>query len=272
MADARHTKERAAWVTTRAGRRPGARRRGERLRAAGRRIDREGTGSGDAAFTEATTRSLFYRCVMREEGAANTAGWLVSTLLWMGGLFVAIGPALLIAKAIYGVWWLVIPVSGPKDYRGKRAPGVMQAIPLWIASAATAAAAVGAWFAFESVHTFLYVYVAAQLAIASARAARLTRAYGWPAVAAKTKSAGGSKRVMEISAPAYTAHVVEIVRDEIEAAPVATIPAPGFTFTVDLPDDLLEPESADAGTFDVELDVDPTDIYAAMSAEDETSF
>ena len=77
----RFEQERGSWVLARAGHRLGARRRGEKLMVIARRSDRYEVGAGDALFQEVTTRNFIWRSIFREEGAANTAGWALFTMI-----------------------------------------------------------------------------------------------------------------------------------------------------------------------------------------------
>lgn len=180
MSDQHWTKERASWVLTRAGRSPAARRRGEKLMASARRQDRHSANAGDSAYSEVTTRNVFHRNVMREEGAANVIGWFSWTVIWMTAVALAIGPAIVLAWAIYGVWYRLTPRLGH-----------LRAAPLL--GAATTALLVGfaiIWFAAGESSLTLPAYLLLQLVVGLVWAAWLTRAYGWQAVSARQKASG----------------------------------------------------------------------------------
>jgi hypothetical protein len=168
MVQSRHERERPAWVLSRAGRRPGARRRGEKLAAKARRFDRELAGAGDAAFNEITTRNIFYRNVMREEGAANVVGWFVLTTGWMFWTAALVGPALVLGAALYGLAWALVPRLG----RVKVWPFLVLAlvalttsVVLWIY-----------WPPSSWAPSLLFIWTALQMTCGPLRAAQLTRA------------------------------------------------------------------------------------------------
>lgn len=183
----RWEKERASWVLARAGHSPAARRRGEKLMVSARRRDRYGVGAGDAAFAEVTTRNAFHRSVFREEGAANTMGWLTFTLMGAAVLAVLAGPAMLVSRVAYGIWWAMVPRWG----RMHATPYLCLALLLCAAS----------WLVHERTGPsgfagFLYVYGAAQSVLGLLWAGWLVRANGWPAVSRKVKQS--STRVAPI--------------------------------------------------------------------------
>lgn len=180
MADPRWEKERAAWVLARAGRNRAARRRGEKLASVARRQDRYAAGVGDTAFGEVATRNVFHRSVFREEGAANTAGWLLWTLSWMGWGALLLGPAYLLSLVLYGLWWL------------RRTP-MRPSWPL-LAAGVVAALGVGGLWVFGPADLWgrvLWAYIIVQLVLGLMRLAWMTRAYGWPAVARTVRARTG---------------------------------------------------------------------------------
>lgn len=159
---------------------------------AARRHDRDGVGAGDAPINEVTTRSVLYRHVMREEGAANQAGWLLLTLGWMFWAAALIGPAILLALVIYGAWWLLVPHVGR-----------LRIIPLLLAASImtalawliiTVAVPSGWW-------TVLAIYVALQVVVGLLIAAWRVRAWGWLAVAKAAKKSAAKVAAVQIVVP-----------------------------------------------------------------------
>lgn len=192
MSTTRWENERSAWLKARAGHRLSVRRRAERLALVARRQDRLEAGVGDSAFGEVTTRNVFYRSVHREEGAANLAGWLLWTLIWMSATYVLVGPALLIGMGAYSIWW------GKVEEWGR-----MRSMPYFKAAGAVAGVGValltahallvtegvthiliGSWQAWplESGAAFLTIYLWLQLVLGLVRAGWRVRAWGWAAV------------------------------------------------------------------------------------------
>lgn len=227
MVQSRHERERAAWVLSRAGRRPGARRRGEKLAAKARRFDRELAGAGDAAFNEITTRNIFYRNVMREEGAANVVGWFVLTTGWMFWTAALVGPALVLGAALYGLAWALVPRLG----RVKVWPFLVLApvaltttVTLWIL-----------WPPSGWATTLLSIWTGLQVVVGPLRAAQLTRANGWAAVAQRAKGAATAIAPIEVAIAA-------------EPEPQATSPEP---VSVD-----IEVDDSEGYQFFVDMDVD----------------
>ena len=232
MVEHRHERERAAWVLARAGRRPAARRRGEKLAAKARRFDRELAGAGDAAFNEVTTRNIFYRNVMREEGAANVVGWFVLTTGWMFWTAALVGPALVLGAALYALAWALVPRLG----RVKVWPFLVLAL----VALATSVTLWTIWLQSGWASTLLFIWTALQLTCAPLRAAQLTRANGWAAVAKRAKAAASAIAPIEIA---------------VEAEPEAEAPA-AAPVTVD-----IEVDDDDGYQFfvDTEVDDDITD-------------
>lgn len=205
----RYERERAAWVLARAGRRAAARRRGEKLAVKARRADREQAGAGDAAFVEVTTRNVFTRNVMREEGPANVLGWFVLTATWMFWLAVLLGPALVLGAALYGLSWALVPRLGR-----------VRSWPFLVASLCALLGSVLVFWLLPPDGWAAWVltgYLALQLVVGPLRAAYLARANGWAAVAKRAK--GSAAKI----APIDIAVTVE------DAPAPATDPAPEST-------------------------------------------
>lgn len=227
MVQSRHERERAAWVLARAGRRPAARRRGEKLAVKARRFDRELAGAGDAAFNEVTTRSLFYRNVMREEGAANTIGWFVLTTGWMFWTAALVGPALVLGAALYGLAWALVPRLGR-----------VRAWPFLALALVALATTVTLWMLWPPsgwAPSLLFIWTALQMICGPLRAAQLTRANGWAAVAQRAKGAATAIAPIEVAI-------------EAEPEPQPTSPEP---VSVD-----IEVDDSDGYQFFVDTDVD----------------
>lgn len=210
----RHERERAAWVLARAGHRPAARRRGERLMASARRHERYESGAGDMAVAEVTTRNVFHRSVAREDGVLNQLGWLIWTVTWMFWVAVLVGPALLAGKALYGLGALAARRLGP-----------LRSWPYLVLALALAGVLAGAWFRWppEGWDTVVRSYACAQVVLAPVRAAWLVRAWGWPAVKAAPSGAGAVAPVV-VGAPVQEgpSPVAEEVRVEIAPVLVGT--------------------------------------------------
>lgn len=205
----RWEKERASWILARAGHRARARRRGEKLMVAARRHDRYEVGAGDASFGEVTTRNAFYRSVMREEGAANTAGWFCLTVLSVIVLAVLVGPALLVSRIAYGTWWAMVPKWGPMfspPYLGLAA--LLGGIA-WLALGR---------LSLEDLEGFLVQYGAVQVVLGVAWATWLVRANGWAAVARRQKQSGSKVERVSIEIPVVEP-VDPVVIDAPQSAP-----------------------------------------------------
>ncbi len=235
-------RERAAWVMTRAGRSPAARRRGEKLIAAARRQDRHAVDAGDSASSEVTTRNIFYRSVMREEGPANIIGWFLWTVIWMAAVGLAIGPAIAIAWGIYASWYALLPRLGR-----------LRAAPLFGAAALTAVLGAALfWFIGQNGgSTTLLGYAVIQITVALCWAAWLTRAYGWRAVADRDKAQSSKIAPISINIPTTVDPVDRVQPEEIIVArdddmpvedepddykPVATIVVAAPDYEVDYED------------------------------------
>lgn len=205
----RWEKERASWILARAGHRARARRRGEKLMVAARRHDRYEVGAGDASFGEVTTRNAFHRSVMREEGAANIAGWFCLTVLSVIVLAILVGPALLVSRIAYGTWWAMVSKWGrmvSPPYLGLAA--VLGGIA-WLTLAR---------LPLEGFEGFLVQYGAVQVVLGVAWAAWLVRANGWAAVARRQKQSGSKVDKILIEIP-VDEPVDPVVIDVEESAP-----------------------------------------------------
>lgn len=178
MSSRPYAKERGAWVLSRAGRRPGARRRGERLMLAARRDRRDRAGVGAAGVTEVVTPGIVYRVTHRGGEAGGSAALGVLGLLGLTLGLVLTWPALLLGWALYGAWVAL------HDKVGKPNP--------WVPGVTAVVLFAAAWFWWS--HTTYSTpgiriqaqWWALQPALALALTAWLTRAYGWPAVPRKT--------------------------------------------------------------------------------------
>lgn len=240
----RWEKERGAWILARAGRRAGARRRGEILMAKARRQERHNVGVGDAAVAEAVTPPWIRRSIMREEGLGNQLGWAVYTIAVVAVVGVAVGPALALGWAMYALWaW--------------RAPAAA-VTPRWWPFAATAlvvaSAAWATWVIAPPEQTWLGIWLRAQPAVAFLYAAWLTVAWGWPAVADDRDAGDG---VVDLLVPVTD---VEPVSEPVEVEAPASPVAPQVAEPAARPEEQKREESAvddgdDAETTVVEVDV-----------------
>lgn len=171
MADPHYTQARSAWVLNRAGRRPAARRRGERLAARARRLARYETGAGDAAVAEVTTRSRFGR--MAAERDDHRGRWTVAAALVEAARLVVAGPAIALSWAIYAAWYRQVPAWGPPRWRTLTwATGGVAAVMAVVAGIAWLGAGIP-WWGW---------WLLAQPVVGVARAAWLAYAYGWDVV------------------------------------------------------------------------------------------
>lgn len=176
-------KERGAWVLSHAGRRPGARRRGERLMLAARRDRRDRAGVGAAGVTEVVTPHLLHRVTHRggESGGGTLQGVLGLLGLTIG--LVLTWPALLLGWAVYGAWVLLHSKVRPNPW----APTVLSVVLFF-----------AAWFWWtNTTHATPGVRLQAQWwalqpALGLAITAWLTRAYGWPGVPRSGSTTGMS--------------------------------------------------------------------------------
>lgn len=202
----RYEKDRGAWVLARAGRRAGARRRGEILTARARRRDRTGAGIGDAATAEIVTPSMVRRSVMREEGAGNTAGWALWTAVWLLSVALLVGPAWALSRLVYLAWWTTVPRVGR-----------MRSLPLALASLLALAGSIGSWWLWPPAGIgFLRLYGCAQLVLGLAWCAVLVRANGWAAVAAQVRSSSAKIAPVSVGTPAASIAPVVVGAPSVE--------------------------------------------------------
>lgn len=216
----RFEQERGSWVLARAGHRLGARRRGEKLMVIARRSDRYEVGAGDALFQEVTTRNFIWRSIFREEGAANTAGWALFTMIYLVVAAFVVGGAFVISRISYGIGWALVPKYGR-----------MTMIPyIGLVWALGGLGALGLHMTKpEGLEAVVSWFVLAQLVFGLVWAAWLVRANGWAAVARREKAAGsGGVKTVVIDAEApqreseHSAGDSEPDSDEVEVeiAPV----------------------------------------------------
>ncbi|MDJ0454080.1 hypothetical protein [Gordonia amicalis] len=178
MADPHYTQARSAWVLARAGRRPAARRRGERLAARARQVARYDAGAGDAAVAEVTTRSRFGR--LAAERDEHRGRWTVLAALVEAGRLVVAGPAIALSWAIYGTWYRQVPAWGPLRWRTLAwATGGVVVAMLMVAGVAWLGGEIP-WWGW---------WLLAQPVVGAGRAAWLAYAYGWEAVPTATAAA-----------------------------------------------------------------------------------
>lgn len=238
-----HAKERGAWVLSHAGRRPGARRRGERLMLAARRHRRDRAGVGAAGVTEVVTPHLLHRVTHRggESGGGTLQG--VLGLLGLTLVLVLTWPALLLGWCVYGLWVLLHSKVRPSPW----APAVLAAV-LFVA----------AWFWWSNTNhatpgiRLQAQWWAVQPALGLAVTAWLIRAYGWPGVPRNGSTAG----MTGLLDSGITDEAVE----PTPPVPEATEETTGPTFD-DLMDD-EEDEDDDLSDLDIE------DLIAAHEDEE----
>ncbi|MBM6588919.1 hypothetical protein [Brevibacterium sp. RIT 803] len=226
MSTPRWEGERSAWLKARAGHRLGVRRRAEQLALVARRQERLEAGVGDSAFGEVTTRNVFYRSVHREEGAANLAGWMIWTLIWMSATYVLVGPALLIGLGAYGIWWRKVEEWGRmRSVPYFKAAGAVAAIGVAILTAHSLLATegvtrilIGSWqtWPLEGGAAFLTGYLWLQLVLGLVRAGWRVRAWGWPAVARVERAGATAVQAVELEGFDHA---------ELEEAPHSDAPA-----------------------------------------------
>lgn len=240
---ARWEKQRGAWVLARAGRRAGARRRGELLMAKARRADRSAVGVGDAAVAEAVTPPWIKRSIMREEGLGNQAGWALYTVAVVAVVAVAIGPGLALGWAVYALWaWRAPEAAVRPHWWPLAATALVVAVAMWATwvIAPPEQMWLGMWLRVQPVAAFLY-------------AAWLTVAWGWPAVADDRDAGDG---VVDLAVPvADVGPAPEPVEVEVPSAPAPQVAEPAAR-----PEEQKHEESAvddgdDAETTVVEVDV-----------------
>ena len=188
-----HHKERAAYVLARAGRRHGARRRGERLMATARKKERGVVGAGDAAATEVVTPNIWVRMTQTEDAGFTTILWAATQLIVLALVF---GPALLMAKGFYGLRYALLSRLGP-----------MRVWPWLVATGVALAASIVTWFVWPATDPIGRLWLYLQVVGGFARTAYLVYAYGWPAIPRTSRS--GVE--VEVAAP-----VVEVDLDEQE--------------------------------------------------------
>lgn len=199
MAADRFERTRAAWVLSHAGRRAGARRRGERLMLAATRADRARVSAGDVAATEAVTPGLIHRVTHREDGGANAAGWMLGLIVAGGVTAWAMGPGLLGGWLIYTAWWWLVPRFGP-----------VRITPLAVLAVIVGVACGVSWWFFPTTGLWAGVTAlrhAAWWTGAPAFAAWLAHAWGWSAVKAGSSPSATRTDVVAVDLP--TADVTE---------------------------------------------------------------
>lgn len=204
-------KARGAYVLARAGRRHGARRRGEQLMAKARRIERDAVGAGDAAAAETVTPNLWMRRIHRREDSG--VGAVVVTALWMLLIIVLVGPALLIAKAIYALRFALVSRLGP-----------MRAWPWLVTAAVALVGAVVTWQLWPPEIAEARLWLCVQGVGAPVRVAYLVYAYGWQGVS-RAKSSVAPVVVVGPVAEDGPEIVVEL-DDEMEAPAVTAAEGP----------------------------------------------
>lgn len=184
MAADRFERTRAAWVLSHAGRRPGARRRGERLMLAATRADRASVSAGDVAATETVTPGLLHRVSHREDGGLNAIGWILGLLVLAVLVVWLAGPGLLLGWLVYIAWWWLVPKIG-----------AVKITPLAVLTVLVAVGCAISWWLFPTTgfwETVTSVRHALWWTGAPAFAAWLAWAWGWSAV--KTASSPSTKR------------------------------------------------------------------------------
>lgn len=208
MADPHYTSERSAWVLARAGRRPAARRRGERLAARARRVARYDAGAGDAAVAEVTTRSRFGRIAAERD--EHRGRWAVAATLVEAGRLAVAGPAIALSWTIYGTWYRNVEAWGPLRWRALAWPTGGVAVAMLVVA--------GIFFLGTGIPWWGW-WLLAQPVIGTPRAAWLAYAYGWEVVPAS--SAAGRPTPIRVrlgdAPPLPTTAPIE---------PVVTRPAP----------------------------------------------
>lgn len=112
MSARRWEKERAAWLLARS--RPGTslRRRAELMRRVSRRDQRSQSGVAETGLHEDVTEPLFRRMLATDEGSTEKMARLVMVPAIFIVIGLVIGPAMLVAKAIYAVLWHFSPGIG----------------------------------------------------------------------------------------------------------------------------------------------------------------
>ncbi|WP_353113252.1 hypothetical protein [Microbacterium sp.] len=241
----RWEKERGVWVLHRS--RPGtsARRRAELLKQRASRISRAGvTGVAESARHEDITPSLFRRMLATNDGAKEQ----MARLIWVPLIFLmiglAVGPAMLLAAAIYaGLWWHSPKIGRLWDWPWYIAGGVV----------ATVLFLVGTFM--EATPTFTQIWGWIQLPLGLLFVGLHIQRCGWAAVrplagAGKTgpkKNADGSfKRIADedvVQLTPFTDDSSEKYRDA-PAAPIAPV-VPSIPLGVLAPEPDTDPDEPD---------------------------
>ncbi|MEJ6549499.1 hypothetical protein PQI66_08080 [Corynebacterium sp. USCH3] len=230
-----HAKERGSWVLSHAGRRPGARRRGERLMLAARRDRRDRAGVGAAGVTEVVTPSVLYRVTHR---GGEAGGGTLQGVLGLLGLTVMLAftwPALLLGWAVYGAWVLLHSKVRPSPW----APAVLAAV-LFVA----------AWFWWSNTNhptpgvRLQAQWWAIQPALGLTFTAWLTRAYGWPGVP-RNSSGSGMTGLLDSAVTEGKDEATPPASEDTEVISEAN----GPTF-----DDLMDDDEDEPDLSDLELD------------------
>ena len=199
-------KERGAYVLARAGRRHGARRRGERLMATARKKERGTVGAGDAAATEVITPNIWVRMTQTEDAGFTTILWAATRLIVLA---LVIGPAFLIGKALYGLRYALLSRLGP-----------MRIWPWLVATGVALAASIATWYVWPANDPIGRLWIYLQVVGGFARTAYLVYAYGWLAVQ-RTPRSGGVEVEVGVEAP-VEAPTVEVDLNEQTTEPETT--------------------------------------------------
>lgn len=246
--DNRWEAERADWIRQRsyAMRWPdSANRRIDHLAARARRTERGAAGLAGEIVRTGRTPDWFTRWVRGGESLKSMAFRAVTGALAAGAVLVSVGPALLMSRLIYGVWWLMSPGWGRlRSWPLASVGGVAGVVILGVTDLNQTS-----WLVFEL------------LGLGPLFAAWRVRQWGWAAVASLTSQAGNRRSTKPL----------EVKQDQLEAidAPAPTTlpltlePAPlpdEPTRLILQPDQLedLEPVFRDEEpTFDDEPGEDP---------------
>ncbi|OBA39005.1 hypothetical protein [Gordonia sp. 852002-51296_SCH5728562-b] len=210
MADPHFTAQRAAWVSSRAGRNPDAQRRGQRLSARARRMARTDAGAGDAIAAEVTTRGRFARRAVEHD--EHRMRWTAWALAVEAGRIALAGPGIGLSWSIYGAWYRQVPAWGPLRWRPLAvATGVVAAGMAVIAAVVWLGSGVPVWG----------WWLLAQPVIGIGRAAWLAYAYGWEAVPRRSAASDrptpirirlGGEPELPVTEPLSPAPPVTVVR------------------------------------------------------------
>lgn len=181
MSAPRWERARAAWVLQRAGRSAATRRRGELLLRRALTRERARVGAAENTVTTVVTPNMFVRAWHREDGLQAQLGWVGAYVLATVVAVVLAGPGLLVGAGIYGLLWLVAPVTSVKPVR----------TPFLLVAVVGAFVAV-MWFLVGDFPTpgarIAHTMWLLQIPIAGVTAAWLTRAWGWEAVTGTSAS------------------------------------------------------------------------------------